>query len=250
MRHLDVGGSLCTSSHLIYIQVGRRSLSAQTTTTEVTDSSFYSTPSGIRESVDPTHIPKIGTEIDCYLNNSELARCALVYRDWNQIFLPFLYSAVEIAAEPARNLPVEAIRRNETSVRSMAVTTDKLDDAHSHLTLSSLKTLTLHLDGTNNTIGSIIRNNKSVRFLELSRVFTVDNSTLWESIASLPHIEELSIRNQYSGETDALWDACSRLKKLCLFNLRFKGIPAFATTGTPLDDISSVARPDPFESRI
>ncbi|KAF9996685.1 hypothetical protein BGZ80_007331 [Entomortierella chlamydospora] len=194
---------------------------------------FYSSPSGFIESTNPLHNPEIRTEIGRYLKKSALACCASVCWEWNRTFTPLLYSIVEITKMTNTNPPIETFRRNKSFIKSMAITTDTLDSKYSHLLMPNLETLKLHLKDSSNNTEPMIQNHKNIRSLDLSCVSTNDKIMFWESVASLPHLEELTIRDQYGHETDTMWDICSsRLKKLNIFNSQFRGLLAFTGTGT------------------
>ncbi|KAF9994352.1 hypothetical protein BGZ80_010750 [Entomortierella chlamydospora] len=197
--------------------------------------SFHSSPSGIKKSIHPLHIPEIRLEIGRYLKESVLARCASVCKDWNQSFAPLLYSVVELTGKPGANPPLETLRRHEALIKSMSVVMNRLDLVYFHLLLSNLKTLKLDFNFPSTAIEPMIRNNRGIRFLKLSGIPTNDQSMLWKSVASLPHLEELSILNQSVNDKNELWGACSRLNKLTLIFSGFKKLLASTTTGTPLE---------------
>ncbi|KAF9171980.1 hypothetical protein BGX21_006134 [Mortierella sp. AD011] len=202
--------------------------------TSLQDSS-YSLPSGIIKSINPLHIPEIRLEIGRYLKKSTLTRCASVCRDWNQSFTPLLYSAVELTEKPGANPPVEALRHHETLIKSMSVAMDKLDPVYSHLLLPNLKTLDLDLSLPSNTIEPMIRNNSGIVFLKLSGIPVNDQTMVWKSVARLPHLEELTIRNQSVYDKKALWSACRRLKKLTFIHSKVERPLDSTIAGTPLE---------------
>ncbi|KAG0018309.1 hypothetical protein BGZ80_007329 [Entomortierella chlamydospora] len=183
------------------------------------------------------HIPEIKVEIGRYLENSELANCALVCRDWKKTFNQLLYSVVQISGESRTTPSLEALQRNKAFITSLSIMNDGVSTAYTKLVLPNLKTLKLHPRGASVGITweptAIILNHSNITSLELSRISTYDNTSFWESIASLRHLEELSVRYQMiyqenaedSQEQDeeihAFWDACSRVKKLNLHSFRF-----------------------------
>ncbi|KAF9993027.1 hypothetical protein BGZ79_002374 [Entomortierella chlamydospora] len=186
----------------------------------------------------PLHIPEIKIEIGRYLKNSELANCVLVCRDWKKTFTQLLYSNIEITGKARTTPSLEALQHNRTFIRSLSFLNERISTAHTKLALPNLNTLRLHLKEINAGITwepiTMINKSKNITKLELSRISTHDNSSFWESVASLHHLEELSIRFQMmfrenagdSQEQDkeihAFWDACSRVKKLDLSSFRFQ----------------------------
>ncbi|KAF9355135.1 hypothetical protein BGX26_006958 [Mortierella sp. AD094] len=186
----------------------------------------------------PLYAPEIKVEIGQYLENSELANCALVCRDWNKTFSQLLYSVVQISEESRTTPSLEALRRNKAFITSLSIMNEWVSTAHTKLVLPNLKILRLHPKGGNAGITweptAMIHNHNNITSLELWRIYTHDNSLFWGAVASLRHLEELSIRLQViyrenaddSQEQDreihAFWDACSRVKKLNLSSFRFQ----------------------------
>ncbi|KAF9997779.1 hypothetical protein BGZ80_002267 [Entomortierella chlamydospora] len=200
--------------------------------TRLARSKLEMTVQRIPESINPLHIPEIRTEIGRYLKKPALARSALVCREWNRTFIPLLYSVVEINRCEVISPSIKTLRRNKVFIKSMAVMTDELDPLYSHLFMPNLKTLKLCLKSPSDSIEPMIQNHKNIRFLELPRISSDDKNMFWKSVASLPHLEELTIRNQNGHETDTMWDICSRLKKLNITNSFHQGLRASTGTGT------------------
>ncbi|KAF9394661.1 hypothetical protein BGX21_010275, partial [Mortierella sp. AD011] len=183
-------------------------------------------------SINPLRLPEIRIEVGRYLKRPALARCTSVCREWNQTFTLLLYSVVDIRRWKVTIPPIEVLRLNMPFIKSMSVTADMLHPSYSHLLLPNLETLKLCLSNYSDNIEFMIQNHKNIRSLELSCMASDGKNMYWKSVASLPHLEKLTIRDQYGYETDIMWDICGRLKKFDITNLVISGLVGAPSTQT------------------
>ncbi|KAF8927931.1 hypothetical protein BGZ58_010015 [Dissophora ornata] len=171
-----------------------------------------------------------------YLVRTDWTVCALVCKDWNSTFSPFLYAKVYVALcrvlvhDPLFNPPIDSVIRNKDFVKSFEFDGGLslgYSAMVSAMVFPSLTILSMSFPSSrrNPDVADMILRNPTLTHLSLERVAVPDsiaNSSvrLWRAVAELPHLESLRVSRQRIGssidEVYAFWDACARPKTLSL----------------------------------
>ncbi|KAK3810272.1 MAG: hypothetical protein J3Q66DRAFT_352670 [Benniella sp.] len=165
----------------------------------------------------PLDLPEIRELLATFLTSDDLARCVRVSKGWHSLFLPYLWSTLDILPRHRKRLPsLEAMQRYKDHVRHLTyLYQEKAPDGYQSLQFPALSTLHIHILKAKNLAIEMAGNYSSLTHLELNAL----NIIKWIPPAGLSNLTSLNLTRIAVDlqDKDTRWNFLSKLETLELY---------------------------------
>jgi len=181
----------------------------------------------------PLDLPEIREVVTTFLTTRDLARCARVCKNWHTVFLPYLWSTVDV--QPKHTQPnQETLQGYRGHVRKL-IYQGKVPHDHRSLQFPALKTL--HISNATIEDVEMVGNQPSLTHLKLtSRLY---NKMTWDPPAGLSNLTSLNLARVIVDPQDknTTWNLLSQLETLELCYASMPTLPESMTGSWKIKDL-------------
>ncbi|KAK3810271.1 MAG: hypothetical protein J3Q66DRAFT_352668, partial [Benniella sp.] len=164
----------------------------------------------------PLDLPEIREALATFLTSDDLARCVRVSKGWHTLFLPYLWSTIDIRPKCRKRPPsLEAMQRYKDHVRHLTyLYQGKSPDGYQSLQFPALTTLHMHIPYEKNQDIEIVGSHSSLTHLKLTN--STFNKIKWIPPAGLSNLTSLNLTRiaVELHDKDMGWSLLSKLETL------------------------------------